>query len=159
MLKPRADISRRARPHPATFLHRQSSPVAYKHGTLNQSSLTLFCVRCGGMIRTSPKPAHDILNRVSLTSIKETKETIMLSPGVQKLVRRLLVLGVLVACLVTVSFQRKVAASYTCCPDCRAVYDACCAEYGTPSYCPFECANLYYSCTSGCSLECPMIPY
>jgi hypothetical protein len=83
----------------------------------------------------------------------------MFKSGVQKLVRRLLVLSVLVACLVMISFQREVAASgSTCCPDCKAAYDACCAEYGG-MYCPFDCENLYYSCTSGCPLVCPMIPY
>ncbi len=82
----------------------------------------------------------------------------MFIPRVGKLARRFAVLAVLVACLVTVAFQKETVASDSCCLDCKAEYEACCASWGG-TYCPFECENVYYSCASGCSLECPMLPW
>lgn len=78
----------------------------------------------------------------------------MFSPQLLKLVRKLLVLGVLMACLVVTSTASKGEASL-CCFYCKQSYDAC-IESGEN---PFDCESAYYSCISGCPLECPWLPY
>jgi hypothetical protein len=80
----------------------------------------------------------------------------MFSPGVRKLVRKLLVLAVLVACLVVATPGRK-AAAFSCCSACKQSYDACCPE---GRQCPFDCEDSYYSCIPACyPLECPWLPF
>ncbi len=79
-------------------------------------------------------------------------------PQMRRLVYRLLLIGMLVACLGVSSFnfaERK-ASAVACCSSCEPAFNSCIEACGDPpsSACIFFCNNRYNRCLSTCDPGC-----
>jgi len=82
----------------------------------------------------------------------------MIRPEMSRLVRKLLTLGMLVACLclfTMVSPGNRVAAA-ACCSSCDPAYESCVTGCGDPasSACLNFCERRYERCVHGCNPGC-----
>jgi hypothetical protein len=83
----------------------------------------------------------------------------MLNAGIQKLIRKLSMLGILVVCLTVASSEgAKMAAAATCCSACTPNYHSClnyCGICGcNQQLCIINCNNYRQNCASTCDPAC-----
>jgi len=82
----------------------------------------------------------------------------MIRPEKSRLVRKLLTLGMLIACLCLFTFtssSNRVSAA-ACCSSCAPAYDSCVTGCGDPatSACLNFCQNRYNRCLATCDQGC-----
>jgi hypothetical protein len=77
----------------------------------------------------------------------------MFTAQTRRLVRKLIILGVLVVSIAAPTRLNEAAVQLPCCRACLTTYRTCLTGCGSDITCKQRCYNTYYACISSCGVE------